>query len=209
MTYARCLIYAFRTFINRHPATCIPRCFLPVHKRDRMVLDAANPKSPQPLIAPPEFTSSHRCFLAQLRTFNSPFTRPLTVAEVLGLQEFESVVQFGVRYSRGLGHDTVIKHLHNSSPPPQKSASAGKHWKAPGPPVMIAYVPDSPPKCHLNRYHRVMGATGSGKTSVSWSLLIMIRCSLSCRPVCQSRKSFESTDRNELGIVYRRGPTRG
>jgi len=95
------------------------------------------------------------------------FIRLLTAAEVFGLQEFEPVLQFRVRYSRSLRLGAVIRHLH-SLPPPRKSARAGKHRKALGLPIMIAYVPDSLLKCHPNRcFHRVMGATGSGKTSVS------------------------------------------
>ena len=50
-----------------------------------MGLNAANPNPPQPLIAPPQFISFHRCFLVKLRTSKLSFTRLLTAAEVLGL----------------------------------------------------------------------------------------------------------------------------
>jgi len=175
-----------------------------------MGLDAANPNPPQPLIAPPEFTSFHRCFLVQLRTSKLSFTRLLTAAEVLGLQEFEPVLQLRVRHSRGLGLDAVIRHFR-SPPPPRKSARAGKHRKALGPPITIAYVPDSLSKCHPNYCHRVMGATGSGKTSVSRRGPFYSDKEAHPSPalVYQSRESFEPTNWDEFGIVYGRGPTRG
>ena len=44
------------------------------------------------------------------------------------------------------------------------------------PPIMIAYVPESSLllKPHSNHCHSVMGATGSGKTSVSTGCLVVM-----------------------------------
>ena len=67
-----------------------------------------------------------------------------------------------------------------------------------------------PSKSHPNCCHRVMGATGSEKTTVSEVRPgIISGSSPVMRPVYQSREWFESTDRNGPGVVYDRGQTRG
>ena len=60
-----------------------------------------------------------------------------------------------------------------------------------------------------NRRYRVMGATGSGKSSVSIMCLMIMSITSSVLLVHQSREWFEPTGRNGPGVVYGRGQTCG
>ena len=60
-----------------------------------------------------------------------------------------------------------------------------------------------------NRRYRVMGATGSGKSSVSIMCLMIMSITSSVLLVHQSREWFELTGRNGPGVVYGRGQTCG
>ena len=66
-----------------------------------------------------------------------------------------------------------------------------------------------PSKSHLNRSRRVMGATGSGKTTVSRALPVTMSInSPDVPPVHQSRERFKSERRNGPDVLYGRCPTR-
>jgi hypothetical protein len=79
-------------------------------------------------------------------------------------------------------HDGAIEHI-DSPPPPQKNASSAKHRHGPGAPIMIAYVPNSPPSYRNNDLAIITGSweqLGAAKHLwVSWAATMVIRSSLS------------------------------
>ena len=117
------------------------------------------------------------------------------MADIFKLQEFEPAVSFKVRYFWDFGYDGMIEYLHSSLPVPEW-ASASEYRSTPVPPVGIACVPNSPLtpllRSHSNHCHRIMGAPGGGKTTVSIIRLVMMSeadlaaSSLSISPVVRT-----------------------
>ena len=91
--------------------------------------------------------------------------------------------------------------------------SASEDRSTPAPSLKIACVPHKQPtlllKCFPDCCHRVVGATGSGKSSVSRALTSNDLKLTQLPPVHKSRKRFELTGRNRLGVMYDRRPSRG
>ena len=90
------------------------------------------------------------------------------------------------------------------------SISESQPTPTPLTPVRIACVHKIPLllRSHFNLCNRVIGATGSGKTTVSRIIPVNSQKLIQQPPVYQSRKWFESTNRDGLGVVHGRGPTR-